>query len=268
MQTEYEVLADLRCQGVRLTERKCRKLRMGQVSFSLEIHMARTSIYAWSMIKKKAKGLRVSSRLLTFNKACLPYNLKHAEEHLAGEHLAAAYKHYYSIKGSHKELRKSATENRAEALAAEGRLDKVKVLKEICERENQRSTARKIRYLHGKISTGSTTIVMINDVHGNKVDLTNKEDIKRAIITNNESKYKQSFHTPFLQPPLVRDFGFQGLTPASQQVLAGYYIPEESIDPYVQDIIKEWATPQPIKDLGPQHMEISVQNYRQFWKKS
>jgi hypothetical protein len=173
MQTEYETLADLRCQGVRLAERKCRKFRMGQVSFSPEIHLARTTIYAWSMIKKKAKGLRVSSRLITrtLKKACLPYNL----------HLEAAYKHYYSIKGSHKELRKTATEKRAEALAAEGKLDKVKVLKEIRERENQRSTARKIRYLRGKISTGSTTIVTINDVHGNKVDLTNKEDIEERL---------------------------------------------------------------------------------------
>jgi hypothetical protein len=37
VQDEYECLDDLRCTGVRLAERNCRKLRMGQVSFSPEI---------------------------------------------------------------------------------------------------------------------------------------------------------------------------------------------------------------------------------------
>lgn len=82
-------------------------------------------------------------------------------------------------------------------------------------------TERKMRNLWGKISTGSSTIVMITDVHGNTVDLTNKADVERAIITNIKSKYKPSFHTLFLQPPLVRDFGFQGLTqPLSRLWLA------------------------------------------------
>jgi hypothetical protein len=100
------------------------------------------------------------------------------------------------------------------------------------------------------------------------VDLTNKEDIERAIISNNEDKYKQSFHTPFLQPPLVSEFGFKGLTPASNLVLAGCYVPKEPIDPYAQDLITELKMPQPIKDIGRQSMELSVTNYKKFWNKA
>ncbi len=102
------------------------------------------------------------------------------------DHLIAAFKHYYSIKGLHKELRHTALEKHSEAIAAEGNLEKGKVLKEIQQHERQRDTAKKIRFLHGKVSTGSTTLVTVQDANGILVDLTNKEDIERAIISNNK----------------------------------------------------------------------------------
>lgn len=55
-------------------------------------------------------------------------------------------------------LHNTALENRAEALAAEGNIDKEKMLNIIHHRELQRTTARKTRYLQGKISTGSTAM--------------------------------------------------------------------------------------------------------------
>jgi hypothetical protein len=222
-QQEYEDMDHLRCQGVMLAERKCRKLRMGQVSYSPEIQQARLSIDAWSLLRKKAIGLKTSSRLLsrTLKKANIHFSLKKAGEQMIVDHLLAAFKHYYSIKGSHKELRHTAIEKRAEAIAAEGNLEKGKVLKEIRQRERQRDTAKKIRFLRGKVSTSSTTLVMVQDANGISVDLTNKEDIERAIISNN----KDSFHTPFLQPPLVSEFGFKGL----RVVLYGNAEPEVNI---------------------------------------
>lgn len=47
------------------------------------------------------------------------------------EHLTAAFKNYYSIKGSHKEFCQTTFENQAEAIAAEGNLQKEKVLKNL-----------------------------------------------------------------------------------------------------------------------------------------
>jgi hypothetical protein len=58
-------------------------------------------------------------------------------------------------------------------------------------------------------------MVTIKDDSGNWVDLTDKVDIEVAIMKNNKEKFEQSFHLPFLQPPLVDEFGFKGLTPAA-----------------------------------------------------
>jgi hypothetical protein len=62
---EYESIDDLRCTAGRIAERKCRKLRMGQVDFSPEIQKAKLVIYAWSLLYKRANGGKVSSRLIT-----------------------------------------------------------------------------------------------------------------------------------------------------------------------------------------------------------
>lgn len=50
-----------------------------------------------------------------------------------------------------------------------------------------------------------------------------KKEIEEAIMSNNQAKYQQSFHTPFMISPLKGDFGFKGLTTAEQAVLGGVY---------------------------------------------
>ncbi len=73
-------------------------------------------------------------------------------------------------------------------------------------------------------------------------------------MANNQLKYQQSFHTPFLQSPLHEDFGFKGLTTASQAVLGGVYEPQDDINKHTKDILNELAMPQAIQDLGPQQI--------------
>jgi hypothetical protein len=58
-------------------------------------------------------------------------------------------------------------------------MDKAKILQALRERETQRMTARKIRFLRGKINTGSTTLVSVENNDGTISDLTNKSDIKQ-----------------------------------------------------------------------------------------
>jgi hypothetical protein len=43
---EYNWLDNLQCKGVTLAEKKCRKLRTGQVAFSPTLQLARVSIHA------------------------------------------------------------------------------------------------------------------------------------------------------------------------------------------------------------------------------
>ncbi len=77
-----------------------------------------------------------------------------------------------------------------------------------------KSSARKLKYLRGKLSWSSTTVATIQDGNGQCVDVTEKTASEQAILASNEEKIKQSFHTPFLLFPLFAEFGFQGLGPS------------------------------------------------------
>ena len=56
LQKKYEEFDNLRCKGVALAERKCRKLRMGQVPFSPTVQLLRRAIDASTLLVKKAKA--------------------------------------------------------------------------------------------------------------------------------------------------------------------------------------------------------------------
>lgn len=90
-------------------------------------------------------------------------------------------------------------------------------------------------------------MVTIQDESGKWVDITNKEDIECAIMKNNKEKYEQSFHLPFLQPPLVEEFGFKGLTTASLAVLQGIYLSEDDQNPHISHFLKFFSMPDQIK---------------------
>ncbi len=62
------------------------------------------------------------------------------------------------------------------------------MLKQLKEREKQRNTARKIKYLRGKMNTGSTIMVLIDDGQGGHIDITGKQEMEQAIMENNEKK--------------------------------------------------------------------------------
>jgi hypothetical protein len=119
---EYEELDSIRCQVTASAEAKCRKLRTGQVAFSPELNEARSIIKAWSLLVNKAKGQKVSSRMISraLKKTTLPTEVIRYKETLLQEKLKEAYQSYYRIKGNAKELRQSALENLAEAIAASG----------------------------------------------------------------------------------------------------------------------------------------------------
>jgi len=139
----------------------------------------------------------------------MPSDLKRLQETAIQEELKEEYQNYYRIKGNAKQLRATALENLAEALAQKGDSTQEKMLKALREHEQQRQTARKI----------------ITDPGRNRVDITDQEGIEQAILKSNEEKFRKSSHTPFYQPPLKDDFGFKGLTTNAQAALAGLYEP-------------------------------------------
>lgn len=129
-----------------------------------------------------------------------------------------------------------------EALSIQGNITQEKFLTALRQRENQRTTASRIRALRDKLRNGSNTIVTVTEEAGYKVDLTDRKSIEKAILHNNTEKFSQSFHTVLYNSPLKEKFGFKGLTTASQSVLAGSY-DDTNLDPYIKEILHQWQMP-------------------------
>jgi hypothetical protein len=183
-QYEYETLDAIRCDITACAEKRCRKLRKGQVAYSPQVHLASIRITAWSLLQKHRQGLKVSSRLLkrSMKKANLSNEVRMFPMRQIQNCIKEAYQHYYQLKGNDRELRYTFLEKLAEAVAADGNTSKEKALKQLREREGQRETATKIKYLSGKLNRGSTTMVSIETTPGVYKDITAQSAIEQAIM--------------------------------------------------------------------------------------
>jgi hypothetical protein len=141
---------------------------MGQIAFSPKLQLACTTIYAWSLLLKNAKGDKVSSCLIsrTLLKANLPSTVHAMDLATCSAKLKEAKRAYYSIRSSAPELRAKHLDNLAEVLAKEGNKPKETILRQLQQRENLRNSHRKIKYLRGKLTRNSTTIVTVLDENG------------------------------------------------------------------------------------------------------
>lgn len=90
-----------------------------------------------------------------------------------------------------------ALQGTVKAIAQDGNEDKAKILKGMRERE------KKGHSLETKVSQRKTFYRQHHyDINRNKVNITDKTDIKQATLKNNEEKFRQSSKNLFLSFPL------------------------------------------------------------------
>jgi hypothetical protein len=137
------------------------------------------------------------------------------------EQLHTATIYYYTLKSHHLDIRGMALDELAEAVVLQNNIPKATAIHSLKERRDQRRVARKIKYLWGKLSLGSTWMVTIQSPSRTTEDLVDKIAVEKAIMIENQSKYRQAFHTPFLKPPLIVDFGLLGIGKCAHSLLRG-----------------------------------------------
>ncbi len=266
---EFETIDKIRRNHIHSAEKKCRKLRTGNVPYSDTLQQERNKIEAYCLLLKFKKGLKVSSRRLTgsLKKAGIPTTVKRDPILVVQDELKAAYKRYYSLKKNSNELRETHLERLASAVASKGNLNRENIIKQLRAREAQRSSARKIKFLRGRLNKSSTTMVTVTQPDGTTMDITDKKEMERAIIRSNKMKFQLSFGTPFYNHPYNKLFGYLGITNASRQVLAGTFNPPCGASSHMKDFLKHLAMPYVIKS-NPNSMELSVNSFISYWKKA
>jgi hypothetical protein len=227
-------------------------------------------IKAWTLLKRKAEGRKVSSRVLSrvLKKAQLCTEERTMGARYCETHLKETYTLYNETKGNTAMLRSNFLHMLAEAWAEKQNRPKEKVYRNLLRVEQQRSTAKRIKYIRGKLKCGSTLMVQVKDTEGNWQDITEKEAIEAAIMEGTKTKYTTSFNTPFMQPPLSLDFGYLSQGTAAEAVLDGSYITPEGIDKYTKSFIEHLQRPQRMLGTADFPMLLPIELYRAYWKRA
>jgi hypothetical protein len=259
---EYEALDYLREKGMKLAEKKCRKLKMGGVKWSPTLQKARLTILYYKLCLARKRNKNISARYLTrLSKKTMVngINLDHTQ---LLEKINLAYANYKTIRLQHQELRRAFLDDMASALAADGKRKKSAIIKNLLWMEDQKSTFAKLGRITKKNENLSITSIKVTK-NGTQKELCNKKEIEEAIIKENKHKYHQTEnYCPFLLEPLLSDFGQYGEGPGTQLALQGTYTCHPSIDEYTQDYIRLCRRKSPHTN-----MDRSAEEFKSGWKK-
>ena len=260
---EFDVIDRLRSKAMKKAERKCRKLHMGAIPWSPQLHHAARELiqYIKLMIRKK-KGRKIGARTLIRLQRKAKCNLKnHSIEELEKE-LDVAYKLYKNLKKEAESLRLAFLEALAISLEAEGKGKKAKIIEGMIKLEEQRKMYRKLKPLSRKFSENLSTTSVILTNNGITHELTEKVQMEQAIIDENRKKYHQcETACPFMSEPLLSEFGAFGENTATERVLKGTYkgnFASNDLMPNFLDACKG--------STKCTSMERSVNNFKQSWK--
>jgi hypothetical protein len=83
------------------------------------------------------------------------------------------------------------------------------------------------------------TSIIAPDEHGTFVEMTSKPDMELSIMTENETKDCQASFTPFIQEPLLHDFGYLGIGEHVNSVMQGSYTIPPNVDQYTAKFISQ-----------------------------
>ena len=155
----------------------------------------------------------------------------------------------------------------ATALAAQGNTEKAKILERLKREEGQRRTFRKLKYLRGKLRSGSVTFVQTDGPDGMLVDVTDKESIENLLLRSNENKFRQCENTPMMTAPLLSEFGQLGInTNAAYQVMDGQYECPPGTHHFSRQVLQQLAMSDIARNAEETSQEITVEQWMKFWK--
>ena len=258
-QAEAQRIDTVVTNGHLFAESRCQKLKMEGVQFSAETFLPHKQVFFWQLAIKRLSGKYIRSNRWKRAKAVAgilePISCLTLED--LRLRLTAAMAAYRKARKSHESSRLHFIESFSP-----------KVRDRILRCKEQRRLGRISKMVNQHIHNGSVTrILRTHIIDGSEVEeeCITPDAITDALLEANESKYHQCDASPFLQQPLLDDFGFLGDTPAAEAVLNGTYQPPDGTPPLVALLLRHVASP----STFPPGLEcpdfVSTQDHQRSW---
>jgi exonuclease III/sulfur relay (sulfurtransferase) DsrC/TusE family protein len=210
-------------------EKKCRRLKMGKVSWSPELAQNKITLKYWCLAKRTMMGKSIDRKFFRriANAANLPERVQEDSEQIQ------AFINIYTniikqYKKSHVKKRETWLEGLASALAAEEasnstdmELKRLKHIKQLHQREQQRQSARTIRHAVASDNNHQQlNHIVFDDEEGNKITMHDKLLMERQLILENKKRFNQATGSPFLVEPLASWVGRFGELCGADKILS------------------------------------------------
>ena len=258
---------------MRKAEKHCRKLRMGAVDFSNATAGPLKEIAFWDIaIQRKFPSSRptrsrqgrhqpyapcISPRLWRRKKKAA-----NIETPTSGMSKHEMIQKRRTAKAAHKQAKADHANLRVNFLD----LLPHKEAKKFMRKEAQRKMGMVSKRATGKLASKSVTKVVSAGQ-----ELTEKHEVEECLVQVNQAKVRASDDTPFMNEPLLSEFGHQNRTPNGQKVVDGTYQPPPGVDIYTQALLNGLKMPDSIKHPNASfrpRQAITTEDHIKSWRKA
>jgi hypothetical protein len=153
----------------------------------------------------------------------------------------------------------------AKALEEDNKITAAIHIRNLTHQENTRALYRRIRYMEHKIKNLATSRVIATTKRGRKIEVTDKEEMEKCILRENERKYHQTEGTGQLQTGrFLSDFGTMGDGTQVDSLLHGRYLAPRGVSKITKDFLNLMKRPDRINDVPPP----TFKEFCQGWTKA
>ena len=167
-----------------------------------------------------------------------------------------------------KELRKLFLEKKIEKSALDSDFDKAKIIKQISKEEEMKDIFREIRAATTTRSGQVNHIEVKNENGKGSRTIYEKEDMEKAMLRVNKSKYMEIHDTPPLLEPLKSILGPAGLSSECDLILKGTFRLPPCVHPDIIEFVSYLKMDDKIKQAGPIKQDMDTKFFQKYWKPS
>jgi hypothetical protein len=133
--------------------------------------------------------------------------------------------------------------------------------------EAQHQLFRNIRYMEEKLSAGSTTQVTVTSPDGLTTELTQRDEVEKAVMAENERKFHQTEGgSQLLSDRFVRDIGKFGNGPSVANILEGTYDHPPEATEATKDFLNACQRPINLVEWPTESVVFRYWNLVKAWK--
>jgi hypothetical protein len=267
---EYAILAHLDLCARQHANKKCRKLRMGNLDYSVALHKARSSVDMWDLLIRKRNGIPSSTkkirRLMRLNNEMTAFRIP----------LPAIIIKRKSAMSAYKKLKKTASQEREkfgkQLIKARAKAKNTTVAAQETQLKNafgQRQLAHRVKRLTGKQRGDPLrSVTAPNPLTPHiRTDCHDKLSIERAFAEEGTRRFSQTNSTPLMQPDFISRVGYLAELSGTEEILDGTFQPSPGTDPYTVQFLNHLKMDEAVRHAAPISCAITTASYCESWKK-